>query len=653
MAGCLMTVKTFLPTEFELYLFHEGRLFESYQLFGAHIYEEENRSYTRFSVWAPHARSINLVGDFNNWNGKGYSFHKVNKEGVWVLVLEGNLEGNLYKYEIISQSGEKSLKTDPYGFYSELRPLTASVVYSLEGYKWNDQGWKRKKARKSNETEPMVIYEVHAGSWKKKQDGSFLNYRELADELIPYILEGGFTHVELLPLVEHPLDASWGYQGVGYYSLTSRYGTPQDFMYFVDQCHQHGVGVILDWVPGHFCKDAHGLYCFDGDFTYEYKEKNDRENHVWGTANFDLGKKEVQSFLISNALFWMKYYHIDGFRVDAVSNIIFWPNSNGEHVNTFGLDFLRNLNQVVHEHDSTVLMIAEDSTDWPQVTVPVEHGGLGFSYKWNMGWMNDMLTYMETEPQYRSSEHNKVTFSFLYAFSENFILPFSHDEVVHGKKSLLNKMPGDYWRKFAQLRLLLGYMMAHPGKKLLFMGTEFGQFAEWKDKEELDWNLFDYEMHQKMDAYCKQLLKIYKRSKPLYELDHTYEGFEWIDVNNSEQSIFSFIRKGSSPDDFLIIVCNFSESTYETYKVGVPKEGSYREILNSDAAIYGGANNHNKKVLKTVAEPYHGKPHHVEMTIPPFGITVLRPVKQRKELGENGKEKVRRHAIGRRKGKQA
>ncbi len=647
-----MTVKTYLPTEYQLYLFHEGRLFESYELFGAHIFKVDERTCTRFCVWAPYAEAVSLVGDFNNWNGNGYSFHKVNNEGVWALVLEGNLEGYIYKYEIISRSGERLLKADPYGFYSELRPRTASVVYCLDGFEWKDQGWKKKKLRKTPVSEPTVIYEIHTGSWKKNPDGSFLTYRELADQLIPYVLDGGFTHVELLPLVEHPLDVSWGYQGVGYYSLTSRYGSPQDFMYFVDQCHQNGIGVILDWVPGHFCKDSHGLYRFDGDYTYEYTTKDDRENHIWGTANFDLGKKEVHSFLISNALFWMRYYHVDGFRVDAVSNMIFWPNSDGQHVNTFGLDFLKNLNQIVQEEDPGILMIAEDSTDWPKVTVPVEHGGLGFSIKWNMGWMNDMLSYMETEPNLRSSKHNKVTFSFLYAFSENFILPFSHDEVVHGKKSLLNKMPGDYWRKFAQLRLLLGYMMVHPGKKLLFMGTEFGQFAEWKDKEELDWNLFEYDMHKKINVFSKQLVKVYKRSKPFYELDHTFEGFEWIDANNSDQSIFSFIRKGSGTDDFLIVICNFSEYPYEDYKVGVPKEGIYREILNSDAEIFGGSNHLNKKLLKTISEPYHGKPCQLEMKIPPFGITVLRPVKKRKELENDGKEKVRRHAVSRRKRQQ-
>lgn len=656
-----MTVKTYYPTEYQLYLFHEGSLFDSYQLFGAHVFKNENGSFTRFCVWAPHAKNVELIGDFNNWHANGYSFHRVNSEGVWVLIIEEDLTGQLYKYEITTHTGERLQKADPYGFFSEVRPGTASIVYSLEDYEWNDQVWQKRKAKKSFESEPAVIYEVHAGSWKKKQvekpEGkedeipaeSFYTYRELADELIPYVLEGGFTHIELLPLVEHPLDISWGYQGVGYYSVTSRYGTPHDFMYFVDQCHQNGIGVILDWVPGHFCKDSHGLYRFDGDYTYEYKNLDDRENHIWGTANFDLGKSEVHSFLISNALFWMNYYHIDGFRVDAVANIIYWPNSDGKHVNTFGIDFLKKLNHAVTEFDPTMVMIAEDSTDWPQVTESVSGGGLGFTYKWNMGWMNDVLSYMETEPNERYSKHDKITFSLLYAFSENFVLPFSHDEVVHGKKSLLDKMPGDYWRKFAQLRLLLGYMMTHPGKKLLFMGTEFGQFAEWKDKEELDWNLLDYEMHQKVNAYLKQLIKIYKRSKPLYELDHTPEGFEWIDVNNTEQSIFSYIRKGKSEDDFLIVVCNFREYPYEGYKIGVPKEGQYREILNSDAALYGGADYHNKKVLQAQPESYHGKPYSIDMTIPPFGISVLRPVKQRKETKNHGKEKVRRHAVGRRK----
>ena len=401
----------------------------------------------------------------------------------------------------------------------------------------------------------------------------------MAAELIPYVLEHGFTHIEILPLIEHPFDGSWGYQGTGYFSATSRYGTPKDFMFFVDQCHQNGIGVILDWVPGHFCKDSHGLYRFDGSHIYSYETESDRENQVWVTANFDLGKGEVQSFLISNAFFWIDYFHIDGFRMDAVANIIYWPNSSANLENPFGIDFLKKLNIEVHDYDPTFVMIGEDSTDFPNVTAPVHYGGLGFDYKWNMGWMNDTLEYLETPPYSRSGVHSKVTFSLLYTFSENFMLPFSHDEVVHGKKSLLDKMPGDYWEKFAQLRLLLGYMFAHPGKKLLFMGFELGQFSEWKYKEQLDWNLLDYEMHQNVNQYVKQLIKLYKRSKALYELDHMHEGFEWIDCNNSSQSIFSFIRKGKTDNDYLIVICNFTGVHYPEYKIGVPVQVEFREIF--------------------------------------------------------------------------
>ena len=410
----------------------------------------------------------------------------------------------------------------------------------------------------------------------------------------------GFTHIELLPIVEHPLDISWGYQGTGYFSPTSRYGTPHDFMFFINECHKNGLGVILDWVPGHFCKDAHGLYKFDGSYLYDYPNDRDRENPVWGTANFNLGRNEVQSFLISNALFWIKYFHIDGFRLDAVANLIYWPNQQGKVENNDGVQFLKKLNSVVFQYDPSILMIAEDSTDWPKVTQPVHYDGLGFNYKWNMGWMNDVLSYMETAPEYRRAAHEKMTFSLLYAFNENFVLPFSHDEVVHGKKSLLNKMPGDYWQKFAQLRLLLGYMIGHPGKKLLFMGFELGQFSEWKDKEQLDWQLLDFDMHLKIFAYIKELFKIYKRSKPLYELDHHHDGFEWIDVNNSGQSIFSFIRRGSSENDLLIFVCNFTPVVYQNYLIGVPYEGSYREILNSDEESFGGSGVINKKALQSL-----------------------------------------------------
>ncbi|MED3623300.1 1,4-alpha-glucan branching protein GlgB [Neobacillus thermocopriae] len=649
-----MAVNTLFPTDYQLHLFHEGNFFQSHELFGAHIFKDSNNVYTRFCVWAPNACQVRLVGDFNNWNGEGYELQKVNDEGVWVIVVNQNLEGNRYKFEIFTQNGERFLKADPYAFYAEKRPNTASIVYSLGDYEWQDAEWMNRKAGKNFLSEPSVIYEVHLGSWKKHKNGDFLTYKELADELIPYVVEHGFTHIEILPLVEHPLDISWGYQGTGYFAATSRYGTPNDFCYFVDQCHQNGIGVILDWVPGHYCKDAHGLYRFDGTHLYSYQSEHDRENVIWGTANFDLGRGEVQSFLISNALFWMEYFHIDGFRMDAVANIIYWPNALGEKSeNPYGIHFLRKLNQVVHDVNPHFLMIGEDSTDFRNVTTPVQYGGLGFDYKWNMGWMNDILEYMETPPFARSHVHSKVTFSLLYAFSENFMLPFSHDEVVHGKKSLLNKMPGDYWEKFAQLRLLLGYMFTHPGKKLLFMGFELGMFSEWKDKEQMDWHLLDYEMHEKLNSYVKVLTKVYKRSKALYELDHLQDGFEWIDVDNKDQSIFSFIRKGKKEEDMLVIVCNFTGLSYPEYKIGVPKAGEYREIFTNDLEEYGGSGVVNKKVLKASEEPYHGKPYSINLAIAPYGFQILRPVKKRKERKSNGKEKVRRHAVGRRKREQA
>ncbi|MFL6563197.1 MAG: 1,4-alpha-glucan branching protein GlgB, partial [Bacillus sp. (in: firmicutes)] len=523
------------PTDFEIYLFHEGSLYESYKVFGAHPITQKGVKGTRFSVWAPHAIHVNVVGDFNKWDGSKHGMTRLNEEGIWSLFIPGLLEQDIYKYQIETAAGDTILKSDPYAFYSEVRPDTASVIYDIEGYEWKDLNWFQNKKKKRVYEEPLSIYEVHLGSWKKKDEETFYTYKELADELIAYVLEHNFTHIELMPLVEHPYDRSWGYQGTGYFSPTSRYGTPHDLMYFIDQCHQNGLGVILDWVPGHFCKDAHGLYMFDGLPTFEYGDVHVQENVIWGTANFDLGKGEVKSFLISNALFWIKYYHIDGFRVDAVANMLYW-NAGGEaQKNENAVSFLRKLNEVVFEADPSLLMIAEDSTDWPLVTRPTNEGGLGFNYKWNMGWMNDILKYMEADPPNRKYLHDKVTFSLMYAYTENFVLPLSHDEVVHGKKSLLNKMPGDYWRKFAQLRLLYGYLMTHPGKKLLFMGGEFGQFDEWKDLEDLDWELHDFEMHRILHHYFKELMGLYKRSKALWQLDQSNEGFEWIDPNNRDQ----------------------------------------------------------------------------------------------------------------------
>lgn len=635
-----------------MHLFHEGTLYESYRLFGAHLIQQSEGVYTCFSVWAPKAEYVRLVGNFNDWNGERFQLHRVNDEGIWNILVEGDLQGSLYKYEIIAKDGSRKLKADPFCFLSELRPGTASIVYSLEDYEWNDYKWMKNRKGQNSLSEPMTIYEIHLGSWRKKKDGFFLSYKELATELIPYVKELGFTHIELLPLTEHPLDESWGYQGTCYYSVTSRYGTPKEFMYFIDQCHQHDIGVILDWVPGHFCKDEHGLFQFDGSHQYEYETPGDRENAIWGTANFDLGKKEVQSFLISNARFWMEYFHIDGLRIDAVSNILYWPNRYGEN-NPYGTSFLKKLNQTLLTIDPSFLVMAEDSTAWPQVTYPVKYGGMGFNFKWNMGWMNDVLTYMEAPADQRKHFHGKITFSLLYAFTESFVLPLSHDEVVHGKKSLLNKMPGDYWQKFAQYRLLLGLMMTHPGKKLLFMGFELGQFTEWKDQSQLDWNLLDFEMHQKVHVYVKKLLRLYRWSKPLYELDALSRGFEWIDVHNYQQSIFSFIRKGKEENEHLVIICNFTEQVYHDYQVGVPQGDSYQEIFNSDHDDFGGSHLINKERLTTQCIEFHGKPFSLKMTIPPFGISILRPVKHRKERKENGQEKVCSYAISGRKRKPA
>ncbi|KOO46735.1 1,4-alpha-glucan branching enzyme [Priestia koreensis] len=642
-------LSTIKPTEHDIHLFHEGNLFKSHELFGAHLVEQNGQQGVRFSVWAPSAQKVAVVGDFNNWSGAGYEFEKINEQGIWSLFVAGLSAGTMYKYEIHSSNGKIILKADPYAFFSELRPNTASVVADLSGYKWNDQSWFRKKKVKSTFEKPLSIYELHMGSWRKHKDDTLYSYVEMAEELIPYLVEHQFSHVELLPVIEHPYDRSWGYQGTGYFSPTSRYGSPKDFMYFIDQCHQHSIGVILDWVPGHFCKDEHGLYMFDGLPTYEYARDRDRENYVWGTANFDLGKPEVQSFLISNAVFWLEHYHVDGFRVDAVANMLYWNNSNELVGNEYAAQFLRKLNDTVHAHEPTALMIAEDSTDWPDVTGPTAEGGLGFSYKWNMGWMNDVLSYMEANVDEREHLHHKITFSLLYAFNEKFILPFSHDEVVHGKRSLLNKMPGDYWRKFAQLRLLYGFFFSHPGKKLLFMGGEFGQFDEWKDLEQLDWLLLDFDMHAKMNIYFKELMKIYNRSKPLFEVDYSPEGFEWIDVNNRAQKIFSFIRKGQNPDDVYVIICNFSEHVHHDYKVGVPLPTSYIEVLNSDDSSYGGSGITNKKELKFHEESYHGKPYHIELNIPAFGINILRAKKSRGEKKKNGQKKMRSNVIGRRK----
>ncbi|MGF7184022.1 1,4-alpha-glucan branching enzyme [Desulfitispora alkaliphila] len=623
------------PSEYDVYLYHQGTNFQCYRMLGAHLTKERDTLGVRFAVWAPHAREVKVVGDFNRWDGKEHGMTRV-EGGIWHTFIPGLGEGDIYKYEITTWWGGKIQKADPCGFYAEAPPKSASVVYDLESYQWNDQDWQRQKAFGTSYNEPMVIYEVHLGSWKRKEDNRVLTYRELADELVDYVVEMGYTHIELLPITEYPFDGSWGYQVTGYFAPTSRYGEPRDLMYLVDRCHQRGIGVILDWIPGHFARDGHGLFEFDGKPLYENLNPMKSENADWGTRNFDLGKTQVQSFLVSNALYWLEVFHFDGIRVDAVASMLYldygkrqgqWiPNSHGGNESLEGIAFFKKLNEAVFARQPQALMVAEESTAWPLVSKPTYMGGLGFNYKWNMGWMNDMLSYMEKDPIYRKWHHNQITFSFMYAFSENYILPLSHDEVVHGKKSLLDKMPGDYWQKFANLRAFYGYMMAHPGKKLLFMGGEFGQFIEWKYDSSLDWHLLDYDKHQKMHHFVRELNWFYRKESTLWELDHDWRGFEWIDPHDYSQSIISFMRRGNSVDDVMIVVCNFTPEVHGGYRVGVPQPGEYREIFNSDNQAYGGSGQENRGGIIAQDAQWHGQPHSLEITVPPLATIYLKKV---------------------------
>lgn len=570
--------------------------------------------------------SVRVVGNFNSWCGTEHVM--TCNHGIWSLSIEGISQYETYKYEILTSQGETILKADPYAFFAEQRPNTASMVYDINGYNWNDQNWLEAKANSNIFEQPLNIYEMHLGSWRRPDilvaNETFRSYKELTEEIISYLVEHSYTHVELMPLYEHPFDGSWGYQATGYFAVSSRYGEPKDLMHFIDACHLAGIGVIMDWVPGHFCKDAHGLYKFDGEALYEYPFSDAAENPEWGTANFDLARGETRSFLISNAIFWMEYFHVDGFRVDAVANMIYWGGNSNRGVNHGAIEFLQKLNESVFLQDEKLLMIAEDSTSYPLVTAPVSVGGLGFSYKWNMGWMNDTLDYIELDHHDRRNYHNNITFSMAYSYSENYILPFSHDEVVHGKKSLVDKAPGDYWQKLAQYRLLNTYQMTLPGKKLNFMGNEIAQFHEWKDKEQVDWHLTKYPAHDSANKFIKDLNALYVKEPALWELDHSFEGFEWIDVNNTDQSIFSYMRKGKSEDDLLIIVLNFKPNAYHRYSIGVPYFGEYVEVLNSDRDYYNGSNQFNGLPIQSVKETTHGKPYSIDITIPPYGAVVLK-----------------------------
>jgi len=610
----------------DLYYFNQGKLYDAYRIFGAHVVKNEQNKIigTRFTVWAPHAKEVNVLGEFNDYQAWVHNLTKVDNAGIWSLYVEGAMEWHMYKYQIKTFDGRELYKSDPYAFFSSERPETMSKIYDLQGYHWNDADYMNNRNQERSYSNQMSIYEVHVGSWMIKPDGTFHKYNELVEHLIPYLLENGYTHVELMPVVEHPLDQSWGYQGTGYVSATSRFGVPKDLMYFVDKCHQHNIKVIFDWVPGHICRDAHGLYMFDGEPLYEYSEEWKRENVVWGTANLDLGKKEVQSFLISNALFWMKYFHVDGFRIDAVSNIIYYLGDSTKGVNQGALDFIRNLSTQIFSYYDNALLIAEDSTAYPKVTHPIELGGLGFNYKWNMGWMNDTLKYFEKDPIFRKYHHHEITFGLTYTFSENYVLPLSHDEVVHGKKSLVNKMPGDYWQKFANYRALMGLFFTHPGKTLLFMGGEFAQMHEWKDYTELDWHLLKYPMHKSAQVFNRDMNFVVKANKSLYELDGNQQGFQWIDQYNNNDSIFSFIRYASDPSDFTIVVLNFTPNVHMNFRIGVPQKGSYIEVINSDKGVYGGSNLYNGTVLHSQDIACNNFDQSIEMIVSPLSVSILK-----------------------------
>jgi 1,4-alpha-glucan branching enzyme len=610
----------------DLYFFNQGKLFDSYRIFGAHMQKDKSGNFigTRFTVWAPHAKEVNVMGEFNNYQAWVHNMKKIDDAGIWSITITDAYEWNSYKYEIKTFDGRNLYKSDPYAFFSSERPETLSKIYDLEGYQWNDKNYLDKRNQNNPYESQMSIYEIHVGSWMTKPNGDFNKYNELVDLLIPYLLENSFTHVELMPVYEHPLDESWGYQGTGYFSATSRYGVPKDLMYFVDKCHEFNIGVILDWVPGHICRDKHGLYMFDGEPLYEYKEKEKRENEVWGTANLDLGKGEVQSFLISNALYWMKYFHVDGFRIDAVSNLIYFLGDSRNGVNDGALEFLKKLSTEVFKEFNNALLIAEDSTAYPKVTHPVHDGGLGFNYKWNMGWMNDTLEYFEKDPVHRKYHHDFITFGIEYAFSENYVLPLSHDEVVHGKKSLVDKMPGDYWQKFANYRSLMGLFFTHPGKTLLFMGGEFAQMHEWKDHSELDWNLLEYPLHNGARRFVRDMNRVVKNEKSLHELDHSYKGFQWLERENRDFSIFSFVRYAKDSDDFTVIILNLTPMVHHHYKVGVPQPGKYYEIINSDSEVYGGSNLFNGEEIFTSEVPMHNMDQSVQMVLSPLSITIIK-----------------------------
>ena len=621
------------------YLFHEGTNFKAYEYMGAHKINEDGKDMYVFRVWAPNAEMVFIAGDFNSWQAD-MPMKKITEQGIWEAKVNAELFENNFKYKYIVKSAAGQIyKADPYAFYAEHAPNTASVFYDISGFEWKDSRWltsRKKKITEGDYSVPMNIYEVHCGSWKKHEDGSVLGYRELAHELAEYVKQMGYTHVELMPVAEYPYDGSWGYQVCGYYAPTSRFGTPHDFMYFVDYMHRSGIGVILDWVPAHFPKDEHGLYEFDGAPLYEYQGADKMENRGWGTRRFDVGRNEVESFLISNAMYWLREYHVDGLRVDAVASMLYldydkqpgeWlPNAYGGKECLEAIAFFRKLGDVIRAEFPDSLFIAEESTAWAKVSKPASQDGLGFNFKWNMGWMNDSLDYFSTDPLFRKYKHDKLTFSMMYAFSENYILPVSHDEVVHGKRSLLDKMPGEYEQKFAGLRVFLAYMMTHPGKKLLFMGSEIGQFKEWDYKGSVEWFLLDYEMHAKTQHYVSELNHFYLEHPELWECDDSWDGFRWIECDNSSESIIGYIRRDKKGKE-LVIMLNFTPVPRPSYPIGVPAAGYYREIFNSDKAEYGGSSLLNEDVKKSQKEKRGEYTNVIRADLPPMGVTIFKRTK--------------------------
>jgi 1,4-alpha-glucan branching enzyme len=630
----------FLPQlgDIDLHLFNNGTHYNLYNKLGAQLTVIDSIAGTIFRVWAPDARRVSVIGNFNTWDGRVHQMRSLGRSGIWELFIPGIGQDELYKFEIKTQNDVLLKKSDPFQFYGEVRPRTGSIVRSLSAYDWHDEQWLAKRARTDHYSSPLSIYEVHPGSWRRdpKDLDRFLTFRELADSLVPYVKDMGFTHIELMPVMEHPLDESWGYQVTSYFSMSSRYGIPEDFMYFVDCCHQHNIGVILDWVPAHFPADGHSLARFDGTALYEHEDPRQGAHPEWGTLIFNYGRKEVSNFLIANALFWFDKYHIDGLRVDAVASMLYldyarqggaWvPNYYGGRENLEAIEFIKHLNSVLYEHFPSIMMIAEESTSFFGVSKPANLGGLGFGFKWNMGWMNDTLAYFSKDPIYRKHHHNALTFSLYYAFSENFILPLSHDEVVHGKRSLLSKMPGDKWQQFANLRLLFLLLWCHPGKKVLFMGGEFGQWSEWYCKRSLDWHLLEEDKHHRLlQDFVRHVNDLYKRQPSLWEIDFSHPGFKWMDFQDVDNSIISFARFAKNQEDHLVCVFNFTPQTHQNYKVGVPTSKNYREILNSDAAHFGGSNVKTERVGATMHEPFGQASHHVTVAIPPLGGIILQP----------------------------